>query len=224
MGGIDKFAGQEHTRPVLTTREREIGACAPLPAKLFKDDVLGLARSLLGCLLVHENREGLVAGRIVEVEAYDQTEPASHSSRGMTPRTQVMFGPPGRAYVYFSYGVHWCMNVVAGPEGRGAAVLLRALEPLCGLELMAKRRGLRLDSSTVMRLARGPGCLTQAMAIDKEYNGVFLGDGPLRLVRPTLGARPRISATTRIGISKAQELPWRFCIKGSPFISGRRSR
>ncbi len=189
----------------------------------FERGAVELARALIGCVLVHETPEGTTAGRIVETEAYDQGEPASHSHRGPTPRNQVMFGPAGFAYVYFSYGMHWCMNVVAGREGRGAAVLLRALEPVDGLALMAQRRGLALDAAGLRRLCRGPGCLTQAMGIDQRCYGADLAAGPLRVLLPEAPSRRRIAAGPRIGISKAQELPWRFVLADNPFVSGRRA-
>lgn len=193
-------------------------ALAPLPRAFFTRPAPVLARALLGCVLVHDTAEGRVAGRIVETEAYDQREPASHSYRGPTPRTEVMFGPAGFLYVYFSYGVHWCANVVAGREGHGAAVLLRALEPLLGLELMARRRGLP-STGDPRKLASGPGRLTQAMGIVGALDGTDLCVGSLFLAGRPPRTRPRVAVTPRIGITKAVDLPWRFVVADNRFVS-----
>lgn len=139
---------------------------------------------------------------LTEVEAYDQTDPASHSHRGPTPRARTMFGPPGHLYVYRSYGIHWCMNVVTGPEGHGAAVLLRGGRPVEGLETMISRRGRR------SQLTDGPGKLTQALGISGDHDGLWMGDGPV-VLRPGRQASV-VVATPRIGITKAVETPWRF--------------
>ena len=148
--------------------------------------------------------EGVVTAVVLtEVEAYDETDPASHSFRGPTPRTSAMFGPPGHLYVYRSYGIHWCVNIVTGPEGHGAAVLLRAGKPVEGAETMARRRGRNTN------LCDGPGKLTQALGITHAHNGLKLGnETPVRLA-PT-GEAPTVIATPRIGITKAVEKPWRF--------------
>lgn len=188
-----------------------------LPSTFFSGDAPHVARALLGCVLFHDTVWGRLAGRIVETEAYDETDAASHSCHGRTARNQVMFGPGGVAYVYRSYGIHWCMNVSAGPEDYGAAVLLRAIEPLAGHEIMSRLRGLNENSVNV---ASGPGRLTQAMAIDLSHNGAIL-QGPLGLVYGTESIDPAaIIATPRIGISKAVDVPWRFCIAGHPAVSG----
>jgi DNA-3-methyladenine glycosylase len=175
-----------------------------------------VARDLLGRLLVHRLPEGVVAGRIVECEAYQQDDPASHSYRGRTARTEVMFGPAGHLYVYFSYGVHWCANVVTGRDGEGSAVLLRAVEPLLGLEEMARRRG----SADPRLLCSGPGRLTQAFGISRSHNGVDLTTG----AGPFVSAGRRVpegavAVAPRVGISSAREVPWRFSQAGSPFVS-----
>ena len=168
-----------------------------------------MARSLLGWWLVTDRPEGRVALRLTEVEAYSGQgeDPASHAHRGPTPRAEIMFGPPGRLYVYFSYGVHWCANVVVGPEGRGSAVLLRAGEVVVGEELAHARR----PAARVARdLARGPARLTQALAIGPDDKGADLLDAgsPVRLHR---GPAPvAVSAGPRVGISLATDLPWRF--------------
>src|SRR4051794_936794 len=150
-------------------------------------------------------RHGETAGRIVEVESYHQEEPASHAFIGPRPRTEVLFGPPGFAYVYRSYGIHALVNAVAGGAGVGAAVLIRAIEPLEGIELMRERR--RVPDS---ELTNGPGKLTEALGIGLDLNGVDLASGPIRIEPRDPAARaPRIVTDTRIGITKAMELPWR---------------
>jgi DNA-3-methyladenine glycosylase len=154
-----------------------------------------------------------VGGRIVEVEAYDETDPASHSYRGVTPRTRAMFGFPGHLYVYRSYGIHWCVNITCGSPGAGAAVLLRALEPTRELETMRRRRG--VDSDRL--LCSGPGRLTQALAIDGRYDGADLAEAPFELIAPA--APVSVATTTRIGISRATEQPWRFVERGSRWAS-----
>jgi DNA-3-methyladenine glycosylase len=193
---------------------------APLPRAFFSGPAPEVARALLGSVLIHTTDEGTVAGRIVETEAYDQSDAASHSARGRTPRNAAMFGPGGHAYVYRSYGIHWCMNVSCGPDGFGAAVLLRALEPLEGLPLMASRRG--LAEVLPLQLCRGPGNLTQAMGIVGAHNGVDLLGGALRLVPGEKVEARRVWVGPRIGITKAAEVPWRFAVLDSAYVSGRR--
>jgi DNA-3-methyladenine glycosylase len=168
-----------------------------------------VARSLLGCWVVTDRLEGRVAVRLTEVEAYSGQgeDPASHAHRGPTPRAEIMFGPPGRLYVYFSYGVHWCANVVVGPEGRGSAVLLRAGEVVVGEQLAHARR----PAARVARdLARGPARLTQALAIGPDDRGADLleAGSSVRLHRGPAPAA--VSAGPRVGISLATDLPWRF--------------
>jgi DNA-3-methyladenine glycosylase len=154
-----------------------------------------------------------VGGIIVEVEAYHHTDPAAHSFRGPTPRNKVMFGPPGVAYVYRSYGIHWCVNFVCEKEGSASAVLIRALQPTHGIPAMRRRRGLQDERS----LCSGPGKLTQALAITEEYNGLPLDASPIAL--HARADKPDIVAGVRIGISRAVELPWRYGLKGSKFLS-----
>jgi DNA-3-methyladenine glycosylase len=174
-----------------------------------------VARRLLGCELVRLLDGQLVRVRIVETEAYDQTDAASHSYKGRTPRTDVMFGPAGRLYVYFTYGMHYCCNIVAGPEGYGAAVLIRAVEPLEGLAVMAVRR----KDADGAGISNGPAKLCQALAISRELNGHDLRIEPLQLViRPSLAAAAVVQ-TTRIGISQAKDVPWRFYIKDNGYVS-----
>ena len=184
-----------------------------LEREFYVRPVLELARDLIGCTVEHAG----VAGMIVETEAYHQSEPACHAFVGLTKRTSTLFGPPGRAYVYLSYGVHALLNAVCEPEGVGAAVLIRALEPLSGLELMRGRRGAGLAAS---QLCSGPGKLAAALGIGLSLNGCDLGGGPV-LVRARDQERPcaRILITRRVGITKAVELPWRFSIAGNPHVS-----
>ena len=183
-----------------------------LDAAFFGRPVLDVAPELIGCVVEH----GPTSGVIVETEAYHQCEPACHAYVGVTPRTRVLFGPPGTAYVYRSYGIHALVNVVCEPEGVGAAVLIRALEPIAGLDAMRERRGLH----GVEALCSGPAKLTQALAIGLELNGSDLVHGPLRLgPRPPGWEEPGVVAGTRIGITKAPELEWRFCAVGSRSVS-----
>ena len=176
--------------------------------------VLEVARDLIGCVVTH----GETSGLIVETEAYHDSEPASHAFVGLTARTKVLFGPPGYAYVYRSYGIHALLNAVSEPEGVGAAVLIRALEPLEGIELMRSRR--RMDS--VRGLCSGPGKLTQALGIELEHNGCDLELGPVVFSERPAGWRDvGVDVDTRIGITKAAELPWRFVAAGNRFVSRR---
>ncbi len=174
--------------------------------------VVEVARDLVGCVLRH----GETAGAIVETEAYHELEPACHAYVGLTPRTRILFGPPARAYVYRSYGIHALFNAVCQDEGVGAAVLIRALEPLSGLDLMRARRGLQ----RVEDLCSGPGKLTQALGIGLELNGSDLLGGPIAIEPPRSGwESPELLVGPRIGITKAAELPWRFCAAGSRSVS-----
>jgi DNA-3-methyladenine glycosylase len=175
----------------------------------FARSVHDVAPELVGAELYVDG----VGGVIVEVEAYDQEDPAAHGYRGRTPRNAAMFGPPGHAYVYRSYGIHWCLNFVCEPEGVASAVLIRALEPLAGVEAMRERRG--LDSERL--LCAGPGRLCQALGITREHDGLPLDEAPFEL-RPR--TRPVDVVTgPRIGITKAAEQPWRYGLAGSPFLS-----
>lgn len=190
-----------------------------LPAAFYERDTVTVAQNLLGCLLVH-CEETTTAGRIVEVEAYLRGDPAAHSYRGETKRNSAMFGPAGHAYVYRIYGLHTCVNVVTGTKGAGEAVLVRALEPVVGLDLMQARRG----TDDPLSLASGPGKLAQALGITMDLNGTSLRDGPLQ-VRSSANPpefRPEdIVQTTRVGITKAADLPLRFYLKGSRYVSRR---
>jgi len=166
------------------------------------------AKALIGWTLTVAG----VGGVIVETEAYHHEDPASHAFVGPTARNAVMFGPPGRAYVYRSYGIHWCLNAVCGPEP-GSAVLIRALEPTAGLEVMRERRGV----AEVRQLCSGPGKLCQALAVTREHDGLALDAPPFAMAPPK--ARTELVVGPRIGITKAVELPWRFGLKGSKFLS-----
>lgn len=174
--------------------------------------VVEVARELIGCVV----RRGECAGVIVESEAYHDSEPACHAFVGLTERTRTLFGPPGFAYVYRSYGIHALLNAVCEPEGVGAAVLIRALEPIDGVELMRARRGLE----PLRDLCSGPGKLTQALGIELADNGVDLERGPVTITERLPQWRDvEVSVDRRIGITKAVELPWRFCAAGSRFLS-----
>jgi DNA-3-methyladenine glycosylase len=193
-------------------RSADLGA--PLGAGFFAGPVTEVASALVGCVVAH----GGMAGVIVETEAYHDTEPACHAYVGLTPRTRTLFGPPGRAYVYRSYGIHALLNAVAEPEGTGAAVLIRALEPIAGIEAMRRRRRL----ARVEELCSGPGKLTQALGVGLELNGSDLAAGPLRFHPPPPEAGAPVVATCRVGITKATELRWRYCAAGSRFVSSPR--
>jgi DNA-3-methyladenine glycosylase len=178
-----------------------------------------VARELLGKLLVHYLPEGTAVGQIVETEAYLQNDPACHAARGLTKRNCVMFGPPGYAYIYFIYGMHYCFNAVTREEGIGEAVLIRALEPIN----LPKDRQFSRTSPLKLRtssLCRGPARLTQAMGITKAYNGYDLtNEGPLVIWAAENVPSEKIVTTTRIGIKIGQELPLRFYVAGSPYVS-----
>ncbi|HEX3568486.1 MAG TPA: DNA-3-methyladenine glycosylase [Candidatus Saccharimonadales bacterium] len=185
-------------------------------ASFLSGDVLEVAPRLLGCELVRELDGHRLRGKIVEVEAYDQSDPASHSFRGPSLRNQVMFGPPGFSYVYFTYGMHYCMNIVTGREGHASAVLIRAIEPLEGIEYMRENRhGISNDH----QLTNGPAKLCQALGIDKQLNGHDLRQQPLHLTVNAAVPQTAVVQTTRIGISKAADQPWRFYLRGNPFVS-----
>lgn len=179
---------------------------------------LDVARELLGCVLVRRVGRKTLSGRIVEVEAYrGRDDPASHSYRGATKRSSVMFGEAGHVYMFFSYGNHWCLNFTAEEPGEPGGVLIRAVEPLEGVAEMMRNRGV----SELRRLADGPGKLTQALAIDGGFNGEDLVTSRRIYVEGGEGA-VAVKTSPRIGISKAKELPWRFYVEGSPFVSRRR--
>lgn len=175
----------------------------------FSADASVVARRLIGVTVL----VGGVGGRIVETEAYDRLDPASHTFSGMTPRNASMFGPPGRAYVYRSYGIHWCLNFVCREAGHGAGVLLRAIEPLAGIDSMRARRGV----DDVRLLCSGPGRVCQALAVTQAHNGLPLDAPPFALLAHAEEAV--VLAGPRIGISKARDTPWRFVLAGSRYLS-----
>lgn len=175
-----------------------------------------VAQKLLGCFLERTIDGKKVLVRIVETEAYDQNDEASHTFRGKTPRNDVMFGQSGHLYVYFTYGMHYCCNVVAGASGYGAGALIRAVEPVEGLEVIQK---LRKNKMPIKNLTNGPGKLCQGLAIDKKFNGHDLREGPLKLIAGKLQKGEKIIQTTRIGISRAQSRLRRFYIEGNPYVS-----
>ena len=181
----------------------------PRERAFYARSVHDVARDLVGCVVRHDG----ASGRIVEVESYHQEEPACHAYAGLTARTRTLFGPPGFAYVYRSYGIHALLNAVAEDEGVGAAALIRALEPIEGVDAMRERRGLE----RVEALCNGPGKLTQALGIWLDLNDTPLVGGPIEIL-PRERA-PRIVTGTRIGINRAVELPWRFCDADSACVS-----
>ena len=193
-----------------------------LPRSFFERPSPVVARDLLGRVVESRTPDGRVRLRLVEVEAYaGEDDPASHAWRGPTPRTRVMYGPPGRAYVYFTYGMHWCLNLVCRPEGTASAVLLRAGEVLEGGDLVRERRGPRPEQR---RLASGPANLAVALGVDGTWDGrsvVARGSG-LRVLEGEPVADPDVVAGPRVGITRAVATPWRFLLAGNPCVSGSR--
>jgi DNA-3-methyladenine glycosylase len=190
-----------------TVNEQKLGK--PLKRAFFARSVHEVAPDLIGATLLVNG----VGGIIVEVEAYHHTDPAAHSFRGPTPRNKVMFGPPGVAYVYRSYGIHWCVNFVCEKQGSASAVLIRALQPTHGIPAMRRRRGLHDERS----LCSGPGKLTEALGVTEAHNGLALDVSPIALHART--GKVEVATGLRIGITKAVELPWRYGLKGSKFLS-----
>lgn len=187
----------------------------PLPQEFYLADSREVSKNLIGKLLVHRIGDVVFSGMIVEAEAYRPGDPASHAWRGQTPRNKVMFGPPGYAYVYFSYGMHNLLNFVCEPEGVPSAVLIRALEPVENASLMMKNR----KGAGLNQLTNGPGKLTQALLITLAHNGKPVFEGNLT-VHPYQECSPdEIAVTTRIGISQGTDLPWRYYLKNNPFVS-----
>ena len=191
--------------PARTASQRRLGVA------FFDRSVHDAARDLIGCRLFHAG----CGGTIVETESYERDDPACHAYAGLTARNEVLFGPPGRAYVYLSYGIHFLLNAVAEPEGEAAAVLIRALEPTAGLEEMRVRRGGRPEQE----LCAGPGRLTEALGVGLDANGADLGREPFLLLPREPGWAGAVLSGPRIGISKAVDRPWRFCAEGSRFVS-----
>jgi DNA-3-methyladenine glycosylase len=186
-------------------------AAARLDAGFFARSVHTVARELIGCSLFHDG----CGGTIVETESYDRDDPACHAYVGLTKRTEPLFGPPGRAYVYLSYGIHSLLNAVAEPEGEAAAVLIRALEPSAGLDAMRERRGDRPDTD----LCSGPGKLTEALGVGLDANGADLTADPFLLLPPESGWNGEVITGRRVGITKAVDRPWRFSLAGSAYVS-----
>jgi DNA-3-methyladenine glycosylase len=194
-----------------TTRRPTLGP--QLRRSFFSRNVLEVAQDVIGATLLVDG----VGGTIVEVEAYHHTEPAAHSHRGMTPRNMVMFGPAGYLYVYRSYGIHWCMNFVCEAEGSAAAILIRAIEPTHGLELMYQRRSKYIQNLNDRLLCSGPGRVGEALGVTIAHNALSLDAAPIAIHART--EVPEIASGVRIGITKAAELPWRYGVKGSRFLS-----
>lgn len=194
-----------------------------MPQSFYAQDALSLAVALLGCELVHVSTAGVTAGLIVETEAYRAGDAASHAFRGRTARNKVMFGPPGHAYIYLSYGIHSCFNVVGGSDGVAEAVLIRALKPTRGIALMRRRRG----TDALTNLCSGPGKLVQAMGMQRAQNGASLTSPQLHILAPKQRAPKQpapnhpvtVLAGPRIGISRATDHPWRFFIAGNPHVT-----
>ena len=186
-------------------------AAPRLGIEFFARSVHLVARELIGCRLYYEG----CGGTIVETESYERDDPACHAYVGLTRRTATLFGPPGRAYVYLSYGIHSLLNAVAEPEGQAAAVLIRALEPNDGLDAMRQRRGERPDTD----LCSGPGKLTDALGIGLDANDTDLTADPFQLLPPEPGWEGKVVAGPRVGITKAMDRPWRFSLADSPFVS-----
>jgi DNA-3-methyladenine glycosylase len=188
---------------------RRLDMPRPIGRSFFGRSVHEVAPDLIGATLLVSG----VGGRIVEVEAYDQTDPAAHSFRGPTARNAVMFGPPGYAYVYRSYGIHWCLNLVCQPKGSAAAVLIRALEPLTGLAAMRRRRG--MDDERL--LCAGPGRVCEALGVTAAHNGLALFKPPFEIFKRMQAVE--VVTGPRIGLTKAVDKPWRYGLKGSRFLS-----
>jgi DNA-3-methyladenine glycosylase len=186
-----------------------------LPREFYLQDTRLVAKLLLGKLIVHVEGDRILAGRIVETEAYLHDDPACHASRGMTPRNAMMFGEPGHSYVYFTYGMYHCFNAVTAVKGVGEAVLIRAIEPLEGIPTMVAHR----HTEKLENLASGPGKLCMALGLDKRHNGLDLTSGPLTIVDEGTEADWDIVESKRIGISQATEELWRYYIGGNRFIS-----
>ena len=200
--------------PGFAVRPPRIPAPGALPVEFYRRPVLEVARALIGCVVEHR----AAAGMIVETEAYHESEPACHAFIGLTPRTRPLFGGPGRAYVYRSYGIHALLNAVCEDSGVGAAVLIRALEPLRGVGRMRERRALHRRED----LCSGPGKLTTALGVELLHNESDLTRGPITIRPPReswLQDSHEVRCGTRIGITKAVDLPWRFCLAGNPHVS-----
>lgn len=203
------MASQRRLRPLLPDLLAVLAQPAPL-----------VAPALIGWALTHHSPDGPVTIELTEVEAYaGEADPASHAWRGRTARNAVMFGPAGRLYVYLSHGLHYCANVVTGPEGEASAVLLRAGRVVEGVDLAQRRRGERVAARS---LARGPGCVGQALGLTRQHNGANLLDGGPLVLRPPTGSPAAVSSGPRVGVSRATEWPWRYWRTGDPTVSAYR--
>ena len=202
----------------------------PLPRSFYSHRTITVAKKLLGKILVRTMGDRILSGMIVETEAYLYRDPASHSFRGMTERNKVMFGEAGHLYVYFTYGMHYCANVVTNRKGRGEAVLIRAIEPVKGLEVMVKNRNNESDRQiqdnsrgkgefNLKNLTNGPAKLSQAMGLTMEQSGIDLLKQEIFITDGEIISRSQIISTPRIGISEAKEKKWRFYIKGNEWVS-----
>jgi len=189
----------------------------PYSRSFYERNTVKVARDILGSLLVHEIDSEILAGFIVEAEAYVENEEACHAFRGRTPRTEVMFGPGGRAYIYFCYGMYWCLNATAEKEGKAGAVLIRAVEPIMGIDFMKKCR----KKDDVKELCSGPGKLTVAFRLDGKLNGWDLSKSPFRVVTLPENFKPRfrVRKTKRIGLKVARDLEYRYHVEGNPYVS-----
>ena len=195
---------------------RRTRAGTPLPAKFYDRDTEQVARDLLGAVVRCTTSDGVASGRIVETEAYlGEHDLACHAAAGLTARTRWLYGAPGTAYVYFIYGVHWCFNAVTRAVGSPSAVLVRALEPLEGVELMRERRGVAQDRD----LTNGPGKLCEALGITGALNGLPLQKGPIEILRGEPVPDARVQVTPRIGITKSAEWPLRWLVRDNPYVS-----
>jgi DNA-3-methyladenine glycosylase len=191
----------------------------PITAAWLERSALDVAPELLGWVVSHETAEGVVAVRLTEVEAYNGADdPGSHAYRGRTPRNDVMFGPAGHIYVYFTYGMHWCVNLVCAEAGRPSAVLLRAGEVVAGADVARRRRGMARSDRD---LARGPARLASALGLSREHNGVDVCDpeSALRVLRPRMATAGVVRTGPRVGLAQAAERPWRFWLDGEPTVS-----
>jgi DNA-3-methyladenine glycosylase len=193
-----------------------------LSKNFYKRDLLTVAKELLGKVLVKKDGNNILAGRIVEVEAYNgETDAAAHTFKGKTKRNEVMFNEGGLLYVYFTYGAHYCCNVVTGIEGKGTAVLIRAVEPSAGIEIMIQNRFKRdfLNDKEIFNLTSGPGKVCSAFGINKNHYGIDLTGDKIYLVKSKLKKHEQIGVSKRIGITRSVELQWRFFIKDNPYLS-----
>ncbi len=199
----------------------KVALIAKVSQAFYEQPTLEFARALIGMTLLHAAPEGVSGGMIVETEGYlSAIDPAAHGYRRPTPRTRVMYGPPGYAYIYFSYGMHYCLNISTEPIGVGAAVLIRAIQPTIGVDLMRKRRG---EAVPLRNLARGPGRVCAALGLSLAENGIPLTGDTLWLDdQPGLPPDAVIANSTRIGIHTGTDLPWRWYLAGSPYVSGKR--